>query len=520
MKKLPNSLPPRYKSRFNDKLGEFQFKKRFRYTDPDGKVKDTDTRWHLDIESCEKEAREKIEGTYKVLPQSKLRKEKTMEVVYSEYLSKLHANATKKTNIKNSTAIDNHKTANALYNSYFPDFVKKTPVKEISAELFSKWLAWINSDTVGHQKLSGVRIRAFKGCIKGFAEELISNGLIDYDTYIRIVIALKDQRIKKRSSGKRNDRYMPTFDDLQKIKRYYRQKEDGLGKFENFYWYTFWIILFCTGMRPGEIVALQWRDITFAKYAKDNVIHINNAINEKENRENEMAIIASNNLEAKNKHSIRNITMWAYYRELFMDYKHAYRYWYGYESYEDMEEQFVFPNITSRKDKTEYQSQKNLLREINRVAEAIEIPKTDVQMFRHACAYFLAYERNYPIEDTHDFFGHTDSSMIREVYAPLNAEERRKKQTVSHHTLITEEDIYFEDKHSKTAERVVPGKQLSDSMAFMIKEREKSQILKCIEDGFEYYYYPAKHQDIVETIIKENPGFLEKIKILKDDQLY
>ena len=187
-----------------------------------------------------------------------------------------------------------------------------------------------------------------------------------------------------------------------------------------------------------------------------------------------MAIIASNNLEAKNKHSIRNITMWAYYRELFMDYKHSYRYWYGYQSYEDMEDQFVFPNITSKNDKKEYQSQKNVLRELNRVAEAIGIPKTDVQMFRHACAYFLAYERGYPIENTHDFFGHSDSSMIREVYAPFSAEERRKKQTVSHHTLITEEEIYFDDKHSKSAERINPGKQLNDSISFMIKEIEKS----------------------------------------------
>ena len=177
-------------------------------------------------------------------------------------------------------------------------------------------------------------------------------------------------------------------------------------------------------------------------------------------------------------------------------------------------------STNSRKDKTKYQSQKILLREINRVAEAIEILKTDIQMFRHACTYFLAYERNYQIEDTHDFFGHSDSSMFREVYAPLSAEERRKKQTVSHHALITEEDIYFEDKHSKTAERVVPGKQLSDSMAFMIKEREKSQIIKCIVDGFKEYYYPAKHLEIIDEIIIENPNIMNKINIVRDEDIF
>lgn len=520
MKKLPNTLPPRYKSRFNDKLGEFQVKKRFRYTDAEGKTKDTDTKWHLDIESCEKEARERIEGTYIQTPQSKLRKEKTVEVLFNDYVEKLHSNATKMTNYKNSTAIDYFKNAQAMKNSYIPDFVGKTPMKEISAELFSKWLNWINSDVANHQKLSGTRVRAYKRCIKNFAEDLVSNGFIDYDTYIRVVIALKDQRIKRKSTGKRNDRYMPTFDDLQQIKKYYRLKEQGLGKFENFYWYTFWIVLFCTGMRVGEIIALQWRDITFSKQAKNNVIHINNAINEKEIRENEMAIIASNNLEAKNKHSIRNITMWAYYRDLFMDYKHSYRYWYGYQSYEEMEDQFVFPNITSLNDKKEYQIHRNILREINRVADAIGMPKTDAQMFRHACAYFLAYERNYPIEDTHDYFGHSDSTMIRKVYAPLSAEERRKKQTVSHHALITEEDIYFEDKHSKSAKRVVPGKRLDESISFMIKEREKAQIMKCIADGYECYYYPAKHEAEIEMIIKENPEFINKIKILKDENFF
>ena len=89
MKKLPNILPPRYKSRFNDKLGEFQVKKRFRYTDAEGKTKDTDTKWHLDIESCEKEARERIEGTYIQTPQSKLRKEKTIEVLFNDYVENI-----------------------------------------------------------------------------------------------------------------------------------------------------------------------------------------------------------------------------------------------------------------------------------------------------------------------------------------------------------------------------------------------------------------------------------------------
>lgn len=121
-------------------------------------------------------------------------------------------------------------------------------------------------------------------------------------------------------------------------------------------------------------------------------------------------------------------------------------------------------STNSRKDKTKYQSQKILLREINRVAEAIEILKTDIQMFRHACTYFLAYERNYQIEDTHDFFEHTDSSMI--------------------------------------------------------KEREKSQIIKCIEDGFKEYYYPAKHLEIIDEIIIENPNIMNKINIVRDEDIF
>ena len=209
--------------------------------------------------------------------------------------------------------------------------------------------------------------------------------------------------------------------------------------------------------------------------------------------------------------------MWAYYRELFKDYQHSYRCWYGFENYEDMENNFVFPNILSLTDKLEYQPQRNILREIQRVCEKIKIPKTDAQMFRHACAYFLAYEQGYSIEDTHDYFGHADSTMIRQVYAPLNAEEKRKKQAVNHHSLITEEEIYFDERRSKTAERVKPSEQLNRFTDYARRERELAQIKRCIQNKQENYYYPENYSDVINGIIKSNPELKEKINFVEEE---
>jgi len=517
MKNEPKSLPSRYLKRFNTKKGEWEVKKKYRFTDSDGKVRDTNTKWHNSIEECEKEARLKVEGLLKN-PDVVSKKEITIKSALKTYVEKLKKEADKTTNVKNSTAVDIYHTTNSLYNKYTPETIGNVSMKNLTPDIFSKWVGWINSDTVGHDKLSGIRIRALKNRVKAFASELTSNGLMSYETYVLVLVAIKDQRLKRKTSGKRNDRYMPTFDDLQKIKKHYRSKKNGLGEFNNFYWYTFWIVLFCSGMRVGEIIALQWRDITFAKLPKDNVIHINNAISEKEKRENEMAIIKANNKEAKNKYSKRNITMWAYYRELFKDYKHSYRCWYGFENYEDMEDNFVFPNITSMTNTLEYQPQRNILRELNRVASKVEMPKTDAQMFRHACAYFLAYEQGYSIEDTHDYFGHADSTMIREVYAPLNAEEKRKKQAVNHHSLITEEEIYFDEKHSESAERVKPSEQLNRTTKYAKREREIAQIKRCIKNKQANYYYPSDYAEIIQSILNHNPEFMKKMNFIEEKE--
>jgi len=73
---------------------------------------------------------------------------------------------------------------------------------------------------------------------------------------------------------------------------YYRGKgvdKDKIGQFTNLYWYTFWSVLYFTGMRVGELIALQWKNIDFddGDYGT-GVIYVTNAINHKEIRENVM----------------------------------------------------------------------------------------------------------------------------------------------------------------------------------------------------------------------------------------
>ena len=169
------------------------------------------------------------------------------------------------------------------------------------------------------------------------------------------------------------------------------------------------------------------------------VIYVVNAINHKESRENVMRRLKANNLALKNSNSEREITIWAYYKQILVDYKYAYKYEFNV-SEKKMDNMFVFPNINARdpKEKVGYQRQANALRELDKVTEKLEMKKLDCQMFRHGCAHFLCDVKHISAEEAHDYFGHQDSEMIREVYAKANARQRRHRVDAALKDLITE----------------------------------------------------------------------------------
>ena len=138
-------------------------------------------------------------------------------------------------------------------------------------------------------------------------------------------------------------------------------------------------------------------------------------------------------------------------------------------------------------------------------------------MFRHACAYFLAYEMGCSIEDTFDYFGHCDSDMIREVYAPLNAEEKRIKVSRKLNSLITDKEAVFERQgNSKT--NAMAGEELEKRAEEKRKQREIGQINRAIGKGQSVYRYPKYSEPLIDEIKKEHPSFEEMIKFkLEED---
>lgn len=65
MKRLPKNIPSRYQEEWKEDEKEWRFRKKVRYTNPEGKKIDTTTKWHWTIDECEAEAKEIIaEGQY------------------------------------------------------------------------------------------------------------------------------------------------------------------------------------------------------------------------------------------------------------------------------------------------------------------------------------------------------------------------------------------------------------------------------------------------------------------------
>ena len=104
MKRMPRNKPSRYKFEWVEEKKEYRCKKRFRYTDVNGKTKDTDTKWHWTIEECEEEARQTIKNaSYENY--TDLRKV-TVKDAMDQYVEKLSAKAKRNARVKISGDIN------------------------------------------------------------------------------------------------------------------------------------------------------------------------------------------------------------------------------------------------------------------------------------------------------------------------------------------------------------------------------------------------------------------------------
>ena len=514
MKRMPKNKPARYKFEWVESKKEYRCKKRFRYTDVNGKTHDSDTKWHWTVEECELEAAETIKKAsfqnYKDLRKC------TVSEALDEYISKLSAKAKREARVKISGDINVFNNASGLRVYLSPEMAQKK-INALSNKDWGKWMKWINSD-IDHRSLAGATVKKYENAMLKFNRWLNEEGYISDDEWNDNDVTIRRTEIKRKSFGQRNDRNYPEFSDIRAIMKYYKgENGEKIGEFENFYWYTLFTVLYFTGMRVGELVALQWKNIDFdAGEYGTGIIYVVNSINHKESRENVMARIKARNLELKNRNSEREISMWAYYRGILEDYKKSYRHEFK-TTYKQMEEMFVFPNINARErgERLGYQRQPNILRELNKTTEKLGINKLDCQMFRHGCAHYLCDVRMISVSEAHYYFGHKDSEMINEVYAKANARERRHRVDAALKDLITEKpakemtEMYTDINDS-------PEQRAKQKEA--IYERELAQIKTVIRKHQKTYIYDRDTEDIITKIQEDHPELATKIEFKLDEE--
>lgn len=510
----------RYKIRINKKTKEKEYKKKFRFVDVNGNVKDTDTKWHLTVEECEDEAK-RIIKFHAVGNTSSLRK-RTIKEALKEFVKEKKEIADMITKTKNTSAIAYYRDASSLYSNYLPGDIAIIKFQDEAIEnyAFNNWMIYINNLACDKHKLSGSSVRRYKRILFKFVEYLKFKNYIKTNTAIIIKGQINDVKLVSKSFGKRRDRNFLRYGQFKEVTNFIKEK--NIGSFKNFYWYSLINILFYTGMRVGELVALKFCDIDFNDDNGNGTISIIDLIPEHEKDKNVEMRERANYRQGKNDISDRKITMFASYREILKDYYESYKYHFKLSD-KEMMDRYVFPNIGSRKNFLKHQRHKNILRKINKTIEdvnkskGLDIPKTDAQMFRHATAYFLAYDIALQKEEIYGYFGHIDSTMIDTVYANATKGERMRKANNAMKDLINDSiDDYLKPKSTDIREIVKDSPETRKIKEESRNIREINQILIAISKGQKEYKYLPCYQKLIDRFAINNPIEASKIKFIME----
>lgn len=482
------------KERINPKTGKKQYKVRY-YFIADGKKKDSETGWFSTKEKAEREAkllkeRKEKEDRNKVLS----RRDKQLVTVFEEYIEYLQKQSEKETSNTNKQT---YITAKAICRNHFPKDIQNIKINELTVFNFKSWLSYINKK----DELGGLYVRLCRQNLIKFNIWLSNNNYyIDENLEELIDVGIRKVKLKhtkvgnKEESGKRN---LITILDFQKITYYYYKA--GIEIFRNFYYYTLFYVLYFSGMRVEELAGLQWKFINLRESHKS--ISIKNAISKMEDREHALQRVAANNYKTKNKTSVRIIPIFEFYYSLLLDYKESYRYEFNL-SKDEIEECFVFPHIDTH-NPHDYLLSNQVLRELKRVCKDVDIDNTDLQMFRHSCAYFLILPPpnglGYTEEKVKDYFGHTDTKMLQSVYARLNTVQKANRMRDTFSDIFTPIDTDDKTKEERAKQELIQrirGDNKKAEIARML--RIFAQIDKLIKDGRKEYYYMPKDKSIID----------------------
>lgn len=501
-----------YKTRINPKTGNVEYKVRY-YFMREGKKRDSETAWFTNLEKAEKEAK-KLKEEKEKADRHKItqRRDKKLLTAYEEFCDYLEAEKNKE---KSNTDKKEYDMGKAILNNHMPQEVKDTRIKDLSVYTWKSWLSYINAK----DEIGGGYIRLCRLNLTKFNAWLSQNGYYLDDLQEETFdIGLRKTKIKNSMVGNKErngDRTVLSILDIQEITRYYMKKEYGLGDFRNFYFYTLFFVLFYSGMRVEELTGLQWKFIDLREGHR--TISIRNAISSIERQEHALERVRKGLYKTKNPTSVRTIPIFDFYYELLIDYKESFMYEYGLNK-KQIEECFVFPNLKWN-DPYKYMRGDKILNELKKVVAELNLPKTDLQMFRHSCATFLVLPPpnglGYTEEKVKDYFGHQDTSMLNKVYARLS--QIQKAERMRH----TFSEIYNpNDEDERTAEEQMKQRLLERIGGDNEKEKKiarririTNQIKKAMIRGRTEYHYLKKDEKIVNDFIKKNGNVMKFIEV-------
>lgn len=485
--------------RFNEKKQIDQYRARYRWKDETGKIKCSKTAWFNTINQARKNAdeltkRKELDSTIKITSK---RNAYIYEVYKGMYLEELKEKAFRDTTERSTTDMSRYKVSRTIITYHTPEGVKYTKASEITPAMWREWLAFINN-----KDLSGATVDKYKDQLIKFNRWLADNGFYtDLSAEMNNYMALQRTQTKTRKQGERKDRYLISAADLGKIVRYFREQD--LGVFKNFYFYTLFYVLFYTCMRKEEARALQWKNVDLRE--DERIIYIKNAIPEGEKESNAINRTKKGIYYCKNEESVRGIPILDIIYQLLKDYKESYKFESGLD---DIDECFVFPRELkyNKFDWSMFDGPGYWLIKYKEALSATGLPNTDIGYLRHSGASFLIAPEpdglNFDYNQIKSYMGHVDDRMLRSIYARLQDQQRTQKMKETFKNLYTPKENKKETENLKDKQRALDMVKsgAEEQRIYMRKTRILSQITHSIAAGKTEYLYKEEDADIIEEL--------------------